>query len=199
MAVLRRRARGAAAKAGAGPAPRSLRGGRLRRGRAGAVAAAARQGKRKRAWAPRAPGTRVRDAACPVSTGGGTRRVQLVREGEGGRAWAPASRMATFWGRPAPFCPRDPSRGGQLSGLRSGRAATRARCAGTATARQLAQRTVPLRRSPARDMRPRRYSAAGARPSPRSRPRLAPPSVAGVRATVSEPPPPPPLSPNPRR
>jgi hypothetical protein len=28
---------------------------------------------------------RVRDETCPVSTGGGTRRVQLVREGGGGR------------------------------------------------------------------------------------------------------------------
>ena len=33
---------------------------------------------------------RGRDDACPISTGGGTRRVQLVREGGGGRGAAGA-------------------------------------------------------------------------------------------------------------
>ena len=35
---------------------------------------------------------RGRDEACPVSTGGGTRRVQLVREGRGGSLAAPTAR-----------------------------------------------------------------------------------------------------------
>jgi hypothetical protein len=36
-------------------------------------------------WMANGSITRLSDAACPLSTGGGTRRVQLVREGGGGR------------------------------------------------------------------------------------------------------------------
>ena len=46
---------------------------------------------------------RIRDETCPISTGGGTRRVQLVREGGGGapRRAVPCTR------HPAAAQPRD--------------------------------------------------------------------------------------------